>query len=106
MIAIDQLPAKKRLPLGDEGEVVLIDANEMGSSRMTGSLEPERNVFLVNSKGQIVWQIEASVKSHGAVGYSDVYLGEDDSLLAYSSNGIEYSIDKVTGCVLGKELIR
>lgn len=106
MMAIDQLPAKKRLPLGEEGEIVLIDTNEVGLSRMTGPLEPERNVFLVNSKGQIVWQIEAAVKSHGAVGYSDVYLGESNNLLAYSSNGIEYSIDKVTGCVLGKELIR
>lgn len=106
MIAIDKMLVKKRLSLDDDGEVILIDTNDLGSRGISESSDPERNIVLVNGNGQIVWQIEAAVKSHGAVGYSDVYLGESDDLLAYSSNGIEYSIDKKTGRVLGRELIR
>ena len=106
MITLDKLPIKKRLPLGDKGEVVLIESKELMSSQAAGKWDATRNVFLVKGGDQIVWQAEAAAKSHGAVGYSDVYLGKKGELLAYSSNGIEYSIDDLTGRILGKDLIR
>lgn len=106
MIALDHLPIKKRLPLGDKGEVVLIDCKDLMSSQMNNALDASRNIFLVKDSDQIVWQVEGAVKSHGVVGYSDVYLGKNGELLAYSSNGIEYSIDDVTGHIMGKDLIR
>ena len=106
MIAFDKLPTKKRLPLGDKGEVVLIDSKDLMSSQEDGKWDATRNIFLVKGGDQIVWQTEAAIKSHGAVGYSDVHFGKNGELLAYSSNGIEYSIDDLTGRILGKELIR
>jgi hypothetical protein len=106
MIALEGLPTKKRLPLGDKGEVVLIDSKKFVSSQAAEKWDAARNLFLVNGIGQIVWQAEAAVTSHGAVGYSDVYLGASGEILAYSSNGIEYNIDDLTGRILDKELIR
>jgi hypothetical protein len=103
MNAFDQLPIRKRVTLGDKGEVILIDARHLSADT---NWDPARNIFLVKDGNEIVWQAEAAVQSHGAVGYSDVYLGKDGQLLAYSSNGVEYVIEESTGRILGKELIR
>lgn len=106
MITFEKLPTKKRLPLGDKGEVVLIDSKDLMSTHASEIWDATRNIFLVKGGSQIVWQAEAAAKSHRAIGYSDVYLGKIGEILAYSSNGIEYSIDDLTGRILGKELIR
>lgn len=91
---------KKRLPLAGIGDAVLIDCN----IAICG--EPARNVFLLNTDGDAVWQIETGFSSHGVVGYSDIYFGPNNELMAYSSNGVEYEIDPASGHILGKELIR
>jgi hypothetical protein len=86
----------KRISVPGQGEVVLVNA----------SSAPARNIFLLDSSGRVVWQIEAATLSHGIQGFSDVYFTPDNSLAAYSANGIEYSIHLQTGRISKKELIR
>ena len=100
MIAVEKLPKKKSIPLGNRGEVVLLDPSS------ATSFDPARNIVLINDRNQVVWQVEAAVSSHGAVGYSDVYVSENRELLAYGSNGIEYAIDQATGRIVSRDLIR
>jgi hypothetical protein len=71
----------KRITLTGHGEVVLVG----GADRT----DPTRNIFLLDDKGQVIWQVELATDSHGAVGFSNLYLGKSNKLLAYSSNGIE-----------------
>lgn len=106
MIAIGKLPKKKSVLLGGKGEVVLIDSKDLISSQPDANLDVARNIFLVKNGDQVEWQVEAPVKSHGAVGYSDLYIGANGELFRYSSNGIEYNIDAATGRILSKDLIR
>ena len=65
-----------------------------------------RNIFLLDHAGRVIWQVEAATISHGIKGFSDLYLGADGDLLAYSPNGIEYTIQVETGRILKRELIR
>jgi len=90
----------KRLAISGLGELLLVD------SLTTPVPEPERNVFLVGNDGEMLWQIEPAVQSHGVVGFSNVYFGKNNELLAYSSNGIEYTLDRETGKILDKDLVR
>lgn len=89
-----------KLPLVGIGDAVLIDCN------IAKNCDPARNVFLLNSNGDVLWQIEAGVSSHGVIGYSAIYLDPNNVFMAYSSNGFEYEIDAKTGRILGKDLIR
>ena|SRR5690606_18473671 len=82
------------------GNAVLVDSN------VSTSIEAARNIFLLNEKNNILWQIEPATLSHGVTGYSAIYLGKDNQLFAYSSNGFEYNIDVSNGKIIGKELIR
>lgn len=90
----------KRLPIDGLREVIIVDSNA------TSILAKGRNVFLVDKDGKVLWQIEPAVQSHGVTGFSNVYLGKHNELLAYSSNGIEYTVDLATGRILSKELVR
>jgi|SRR6267378_7269943 len=90
----------KRLSLAGQGDVVLL---EPASSK---DIDPARNVFLLDKDDYVIWQIEAATLSHGIKGFSDVYVGPDNKLMAYSPNGIEYTIQSDTGRILGKELVR
>jgi hypothetical protein len=90
----------KRLSLDDLGEVVLVNGSAVASE------ERGRNVFLVGNDGQVLWQIEPPVQSHGVVCFENIYFGRNGELLAYSSNGIEYILDRATGRILDKELVR
>jgi hypothetical protein len=90
----------KRLSLPGQGDVVLVDPVK------SKDIDPGRNVFLLDTAGQVIWQIEAATLSHGIKGFSAVYLGLGNKLMAYSPNGIEYTIQSDTGRILGKELIR
>lgn len=99
-MSLDQSSIKKRLLLAGAGDVVLIDCD------IAACLEPARNIYLLSTQGNIVWQIEAGFSSHGVVGYSDIYFDPNNKLMAYSSNGIEYEIDHASGHILSKELIR
>lgn len=100
MKPFEEASVVKRLPLAGYGEVVLVDC------KTAMCREPDSNVFLLNGKGDVVWQIEPGVRSHGAIGYSDVYLGSGGELMVYSRNGVEYVIDQSSGRILSKELIR
>jgi hypothetical protein len=90
----------KRLTVDGLGDLILVDSDATSSS------ERARNVFLVGNDGKVLWQIEPAVQSHGVIGFSNVYLGGHSELLAYSSNGIEYTVDRATGRILNKELVR
>jgi hypothetical protein len=100
MISFEASSVTKRLTLDGRGDVVLVD------SKAAKNWEPGRNVFLVDKDGQVLWQIESGVQSHGVVGFSNVYLGKSNELLTYGSNGIEYTVDGATGRILGQELVR
>ena len=91
---------KKSIPMQGIGSVVLIDC------KMAPHCENDSNVFLLGLAGEVIWQIEPSLSSHGVIGYSDVCVGSNNKLLAYSSNGIEYEIEPTSGRILSKELIR
>lgn len=82
------------------GNAALVD------SKIATGIEATRNIFMLNESNNILWQIEPATLSHGVTGYSAIYLGKDNELLAYSSNGFEYSIDSSSGKIIGKELIR
>jgi hypothetical protein len=90
----------KRLTLDGLGELVLVN------SKASSSQELGRNVLLVGNDGKVLWQIEPPVQSHGVVGFSNVYFGKNNELLAYSNNGIEYTVDRATGRILNKDLVR
>jgi|GEM_PF-5496688 len=82
------------------GDVVLID------SKKCTEIDARKNIYLINSDSKIVWQVESCFESRGLSSYTGIYLGDDGRLMAYSSNGIEYVLDKVSGKIIGKELIR
>jgi hypothetical protein len=90
----------KRLLLPGHGEVVLLNPTA------SKDIDPARNVFLLDSEGRVIWQIEPASLSHGIGGFSDIYCGADNGLMAYSANGIEYRIHSETGRIVKKELIR
>ena len=98
MMTVNANEIQMQLTLNDVGEVVLLDpANDAYSGR---------NVFLLTLSGEVTWQIEACTRSHGVNHYSAIELKCNDELVAYSPNGIEYSIDKADGSILKRELIR
>ena len=106
MISFDKAKVKKFLSLGERGDLVLVDNKGLVTTEEMAKWDATRNIFLVKAGTKVVWQADPAVKSHGVIGYSDVYLGKNGELLAYSSNGIEYIIDDVTGHIINKELIR
>ncbi len=100
MKVFEENSIKKRIALSESREVVLIDC------KLATQCEPSQNLFCLTAKGDVLWQIQPSVISHGVIGYSDVLLGQNGELLAYSANGVEYTIEENSGKILSKDLIR
>jgi hypothetical protein len=100
------LPIKTRVSLGAAGDVVLVDSKDLVSAVSGKQWNPNRNVFLLSGNGQVVWEVESGMQSHGVQGFENVYLGPNGELMAYSANGVEYVLDAKTGRILSKELVR
>jgi len=97
---MEERSIKKRIALSGSREVVLVDSNSSEKCDLS------RNLFCLSETGTVLWQVQSGVASHGVDSYSDVYIGENGELFAYSANGIEYTIDEYSGDILSRELIR
>ncbi len=86
-----------------EGVVVLL------SSRLSVDEQEERNVYFVDLKGVIKWQIEHNSKPSelgGYQGYTDISLDEDGTLRAYSFAGMSNTIDIKTGKIITRTMAK
>src|SRR5262245_58409694 len=100
MTSIDGLTITKRLAISNLGVAALVRCDS------SDGFDKSRNILLLDSSDRVLWQVAPAVASHGAIGYSAIALGEKGELLAYGSNGYEYSIDTTTGAILSRELVR
>jgi hypothetical protein len=60
----------------------------------------QRNVYMLNAQGQVVWQIVQPLDQSSLGVSGDAYVGiwfEDKTLVACTLRGDEYAIDLVTG---------
>jgi len=63
----------------------------------------ERNVLALNDAGKVIWEIEAVERiGKGRLTFSELRL-EEDQLVAYSSLGGDYVIDRKTGRIRAKD---
>jgi hypothetical protein len=75
---------------------VLVDNTHLGS---------DRNVFSYDMNGSLLWQVDEIDKLHSRNYFTSIYIKSND-LYAYNINGLEAVIDKLTGKILDKTLIR
>jgi hypothetical protein len=76
--------------------IVLVDA---------AKLKTDRNIFCYGLDTKLKWQIPEPDKLHNENYYTSIYLS-DGNLYAYNINGVEVIIDKQTGNILSKQLIK
>lgn len=72
----------------------------------TDSLKSDRNIFCYDFKGDLKWQIPEPDKLQANNYYTSIYLTGEGILMAYNINGVEVTIDKQTGAILDKQLIK
>ena len=65
-----------------------------------------QNVYCSNLNGNLKWIIEAVDPIHHDNYYTSIYLSDAGRLQAFNKNGIEVTIDKHTGRITEKELIK
>jgi outer membrane protein assembly factor BamB len=103
---LDGVEIKQRVSLGSGRDVVLIDTTRLDSRAKLQGMH-RRNVFLIDDRtSHVIWQVEDGWESHGSIGYRDIYIHSDGTLLAGTADGIEHTLDRETGRTLRKELIR
>lgn len=95
---------KKSLPLSDGSSVVLIDM--MGAPKTSSSDEINRNIFCVDEKGRVRWQVETVAEPTERFPYTNIYFDEKERLLAYCWDGGEYEIDVHSGKVKIGDLLK
>lgn len=89
---------EKFLVLSDDMELIIILVNAT-------KLRTDRNIFCYDLKSILKWQIPEPDKLHNENYYTSIYLF-DGNLYANNINGIEVSVDKQTGRILSKQLIK
>lgn len=95
---------KKSLSLSDGGSVVLVDM--MGVPKTTPHDEVNRNIFCVDEKGNVRWQVETVAEPAERVPYTNIYFDEKGGLFAYCWDGGEYAIDVDNGKVKIGDLLK
>lgn len=76
--------------------VILVDGKKSNN---------EQNVYCYDLKGNLRWRIDKVDPLHESNYYTSIYQS-DNELKAYSKNGIEATINKETGSITKKELIK
>jgi hypothetical protein len=82
--------------LDDDLVILLLDGEGFGN---------DRNIFCYNLNKILKWQIEDPVRLHERNYYTSIYFN-GDILQAYNKNGLEVTINKRSGEILDKELIK
>lgn len=65
----------------------------------------ERNVYCLDFKGGMLWQVPQPVAIHEENQFTGIYY-RGNALFAYSVSGVEYRLNPDTGIVLESQLIR
>lgn len=66
----------------------------------------DRNIFGYDFNGTVKWQVPKPDLLHKRNYYTSIYLSHNNMLQAYSQSGVEITINKENGTILGKELIK
>ena len=94
----------KALTLPDGSKIVLLDM--LAAAKITPIEDVNRNVFKLDQKGQIIWQISTPVGIYERTPYTNVYLDSTGKLKAYCWDGMEYEIDIDTGEVQAVQFLK
>lgn len=81
-----------------ESLYVLFDAN---ASELK---ESERNVFKLNSDGEIVWKIQRFPKGETVSSYTNIYVS-DNTLRVFYPRGYQYDLNEETGEIFNEEFL-
>ncbi len=66
-----------------------------------------RNVYLIDAAGRILWQIEESPHGPGTdKPFMNIWIADDDALVAGNWNGIDYKVDISSGRICVKSFRR
>jgi hypothetical protein len=65
-----------------------------------------RNVFRVNEKGEVVWQVSDYGAIPGLSTFTNIFFNEQGALVGYNFDGGEYEIDPLTGEVGDSRLVK
>lgn len=87
------------LPGGDN--VVLVNWE-----RLNDETSQQRNVFRLNDRGEVVWQVGNYRPMPGKSTFTNIYFDEHGKLLGYNFDGGEYEIDAGTGAVGRSHLLK
>ncbi len=68
--------------------------------------DDNRNVFLIDRRGKILWQIEAFMFGEEPTFYTNIWISEKGNLMAFNRKGYECTIDKETGKILETEFTK
>ena len=88
--SIPLLHERVRLILPEGDAIVLVEP-----TATTPDNDANRNVYRLNERGHVIWQIGAAIS--GAGPFTNIYFNDVGQLTAYSSDGCEYPIAPTTG---------
>jgi hypothetical protein len=69
-------------------------------------LENDKNIYCFDFKGNFLWIVSDVIKLHDKNYFTNMYINENNELMAYNLNGTEVTIDVDTGRIIKAELIR
>ena len=67
---------------------------------------PPANVFLLDAKGKILWQIAEFIFAHSPQFYSNIWLDDSGNLMAGVPKGYDCHIDIKTGKILSSKFTK
>lgn len=91
------------LPLQDGRHVIVVDRSIR--SNHVKMNERSRNVYLLDSKNNMVWQIRTDFDDEG-MAFTNVFIDVDGSLSAYRWDGGTYHIDINNGYATPREFLK
>ena len=89
------------IDLPGNGKIVLVDWE-----RLRDEPSQQRNVFRLDERGEIVWQVGDYKPMPGRSTFTNIYFDEHGNLLGYNFDGGEYEIDVETGAVGPSRLMK
>lgn len=99
---IDITIANKILKIDSDAQLVLIDG--LNNFFEQTPLEVSRNIFLINTRGDVIWRIH-SVNDKFGDSFTNIYQ-KDEHYKAYRWDGGQYGIDLETGFATPEILLK
>ena len=99
---IDMQEVIKKIDLLDGSSVVLLD--RLAKEKIYGRLDCARNIYLVNARGEIIWQVETNFDTDSGP-FTNIF-ADKAGIKGYRWDGGTYLIDKINGRATPVSLMR